>query len=418
MMRTNKFRFHFCISCALLFQSTVSFSPSIIHSTLIQQIDPNNHERNQKHVLTLPHSKKRVSSFQRNNPLNTLSPYSLTYKSKPKYATNLKSTANNNNDNSNIEEDNTNKASVALSSSITPQNLSSPTAVIDYLLSILTSDIGSIIIGSIGLLIALYNRLSTIDFDPSAVVSETYAESINIQSRNDLLAVFASGAVLLNGISKLDVTSVLAESVVLNGYKVDDENDPLYVNQDEQKVKETMFDQLTNERREDLNWAMKAVLSATPAKTAVLLASTMTMDKGESGSQSTSTWVPIIMSGILPFPSSTTESMTSFGIPNTLATPILDRFLKQENAKESYLPTLQALPGKVEFTYLPDNTQEALLLPIKVASSSNSSSTARGAEKERLFALALGSDTAKSFTPRDVAWCQVLARRMGTFMVG
>ena len=32
--------------------------------------------------------------------------------------------------------------------------------------------------------------------------------------------------------------------------------------------------------------------------------------------------------------------------------------------KESYLPTLQALPGKVEFTYLPSNAQEALLLPV------------------------------------------------------
>ena len=393
-MKTNKLRYQspIILICTLLFQSSIAFSPNTIHSTFIQLHHNNHHQRYEEHVL-VPHS-----LFHR-NPLNTLSQSPLTYKSK--YSTHL-------NSNNNSNQENTNKASVALSSSLTPQNLSSPTAIIDYILSILTSDIGSIIIGSIGLLIALYNRLSTIDFDSTAVISDTYAESINIQSRNDLLAVFASGAVLLNGISKLDVTSVLAESVVLNGYKVGDtdngDNDDglLYVNQEDQTVK-NICDTLTNEQRQDLNWAMKAVLSATPAKTAVLLTS-----RTEKLDDSQSTWVPILMSGIIPFSTeSSSSSSTSYGIPNTLSTPILDRFLKQQNAKESYLPTLQALPGKVEFTYLPDNTQEALLLPIQVDSG----------EKERLFALTLGSDTAKSFTPRDVAWCQVLARRMGTFMV-
>lgn len=76
-------------------------------------------------------------------------------------------------------------------------------------------------------------------------------------------------------------------------------------------------------------------------------------------------------------------------------TPILDRF-RTDSSKETYLPTLQALPGRVEFTYLPPNTQGALLLPVPVTR--------------------LGTDTAKSFTPRDVAWCQVLASRIGAFL--
>ena len=117
-------------------------------------------------------------------------------------------------------------------------------------------------------------------------------------------------------------------------------------------------------------------------------------------------WIPLLISGILP-----SSDLEKFTISKSLSTPILDRFLKQGNAKESYLPTLQALPGKVEFTYLPDNAQEALLLPIQT-------SITEGGEvrMETSYALALGSDTAKSFTPRDVAWCQVLARRLGDIM--
>ncbi len=348
-----------------------AFSPTIYSSTLINEHTL--HNRQQQHV---PLSRRLSITPQQ----KSLFPCTTTYKSN--HSTTLKSTSNDDNDKSN-------KASVALSSTIKPQNLSSPTAVIDYALSILTSDIGSIIIGSIGLLLALYNRLSTIDFDSSSV-SATYAESINIQSRNDLLAVFASGAVLLNGISKLDVTSVLAESVTLYGVKVDG---PLFVNQEENP-----FDQ-TKEKEKDLQWAMEAVLSATPAKTAVLLVSVGTL----TDKQRKSSWVPIMVSGIMP---SSPESKPLL-IPDTVGTPILDRFLKQDNAKESYLPTLQALPGKVEFTYLPENTQEALLVPIKIYDEQ---------DEDIVFALALGSDTAKSFTPRDVAWCQVLARRLGDIM--
>ena len=47
-------------------------------------------------------------------------------------------------------------------------------------------------------------------------------------------------------------------------------------------------------------------------------------------------------------------------------TTILDRFMldkmKQMQRNESYLPTQQALPEKLEFTYLPNNTQEEAML--------------------------------------------------------
>ncbi len=288
------------------------------------------------------------------------------------------------------------KASVSLSSDIispSSQEFNSPTAIIDYIISLLTSDIGSIIIGSIGLLLALYNRLSTIDFD-STTISTTYAESINIQSRNDLLAVFASGAVLLNGISKLDVTSALAESVILNGYTL---TKPIFINQD--YINQGLLN--SSSQQQDLEWAIESILSSTPAKTAVILKASSKISS--LNTNNTSNWIPVIMAGTVPLDFKELEPL--FLLPEKLSTPILDRFLKQDNAKESYLPTLQALPGKVEFTYLPDNAQEALLLPIQVS------------DADTLYALVVGSNTAKSFSPRDIAWCQVIAKRTGDKLI-
>jgi len=95
--------------------------------------------------------------------------------------------------------------------------------------------------------------------------------------------------------------------------------------------------------------------------------------------------------------------MTNQNIPSS--TPILDKFLK--SSKETYLPTLQALPGKAEFTYLPPNTQEVLLLAVPFVMDETKG-------KDIHWVLALASDTAKSLTPRDIAWCQVIASRLGT----
>lgn len=208
------------------------------------------------------------------------------------------------------------------------------------------------------------------------------------QSRIDLLAVFASGAVLLNGISKLDVTSALAESVVLEGMNVD----PTFVNGGgSSMLKGLVGDEDRLAVDAELTWAMTSVLESTPAQSAVLL----------EYQPAETQWVPIVHSGILPL-----EESLRMSLPKGLGTPILNRFLKDGGVqKESYLPTLQALPGKVEFTYLPPNAQEALILPIDVQSFDQDSSIK--------VALVLGSDTAKNFSPKDVAWCQVLSSRIG-----
>jgi hypothetical protein len=81
---------------------------------------------------------------------------------------------------------------------------------LDYSLRVILSDVGSIFLGSFGLLVCVVNHL--------LASSSSSADSIEVmgqQSRTDLLATFSSIALLLNGVSKLDVTSALAETVVL-----------------------------------------------------------------------------------------------------------------------------------------------------------------------------------------------------------
>lgn len=229
------------------------------------------------------------------------------------------------------------------------------TSGMDYVLSLIVSDVGSTVLGLLGLFICVAHRLADTD--------SLSADTLGQETRADLLAVFASGAVLLNGISKLDVTSALAESVVLDGEALEE---PVY---------NKVF-----EREKDVTWALESILSATPAKTAVLLS--LTEDS----------WTISAVAGVVPRDPRLRQA------PSVDATPILDRFRK-DSSKESYLPTLQALPGRVEFTYLPVNTQGALLLPVNAET-----------------VLVLGADTAKIFSPRDVAWCLSIATRIGTFL--
>lgn len=252
------------------------------------------------------------------------------------------------------------------------------TGIVDSVLTLLSSDGASIALGLLGITICLFNRLSHIDdYDALTAVADG-ADALGRQSRADLLAVFASGAILLNGISKLDVTSALAESVVLDGVQLDGTT----IYWEALEGVGLILDQNDNDSvQTEIAWALESVLDATPAKTAVIM----------SYDTSGGSWTPVAASGMVP-----AEESLQKALPQGRTTPILDRFQGGGMTKESYLPTLQALPGRVEFTYLPPNTQEALVLPMSSSS-----------------VLVLGSDTAKSCTPRDVAWAQVIASRLG-----
>ena len=306
--------------------------------------------------------------------------------------------------------------------------------ILDYILGIILSDIGSIIIGSLGLIVCLVNRLTWAADDDT-----TFAQVIGQQSRSDLLAVFSSIAFLLNGVSKLDVTSALAETVQLEGILLDSSNGNGGVPQwtqagtlwllghgddnadDDDDDDGGLVDPTKTTARhakQQVQWALDSVLSSTPAKSAVIVVynyydnTDVNNNNNNNGSATySSLWAPGVLAGVVPVQ----ESLRT-QIPKNVRTPILDRFLTQVSSsssssssssvrKESYLPTLQALPGKVEFTYLPSNTQAVLIVPITLT-------VDRSEEDHYPAVLVLGSDTAKSFTPRDVAWCQVLASRL------
>ena len=265
--------------------------------------------------------------------------------------------------------DNPKSATVRFTSPTT--TVSSNANLIDKALSWITSDIGSIVLGGIGLILLLVGRLV---LDSS--INQVDFEVTGAQTRANLLAVFAVGAVLLNGLSQLDVQSVLAEKVDLVGSVI--------VNPIVRSTNAIFVE------KESVSWVLSSIISATPANTAILLI--YSEEKK---------WKVLAHVGVVP--------------PNVLLddpklpdeTPIMNRLLRlptsNSERRESYLPTLQALPGRTEFTnhLLPPNTQAALLLPITL-----SGPTAFSA------ALLLGSNQARSFTPRDIAWCLTAVTRL------
>jgi hypothetical protein len=252
---------------------------------------------------------------------------------------------------------------------------------LDQLLAWLSSDVVSILLGSVGLLTVVIHRLIVLD------ASSTSADALTLETRADLLAVFACGSVLLDGVTRLDVTTALAESVVLEGNHLSEPE----INLEEQNEMEDSEDDGNNDIQKTLIWALNSLLCATPAQTAIVLKQ-----------NSTGEWKIQSRAGVVPTnPSSLSSHTTTWGqVPEK--SPILDRVGSRGNNVETYLPTLSALPGRLEFTYLPSNTQLALLIPTKMSDGG--------------CVLVLGSNTAKSFSPRDIAWSRVIAERIGEYV--
>lgn len=238
---------------------------------------------------------------------------------------------------------------------------------IDASLTWINSDTGSIVLGITGLVLLLISRFMEVE------ETEFSVERLGAETRTNLLAVMAIGAVLLNGFSKLDVETATAEKVVLDGTDIPE---PTFITA--AATTETEF----NVAAEDVSWVLQSTCAATPANTAVLVSC-----------DPESQWKPIAFVGMVP----DNLLLHEPEIPET--TPILNRFLQNNDRQESYLPTLQALPGKTELVkfFLPVSTQAALLVPV-----------------DRTTVLLLGSNQARSFTPRDIIWIQSVAARLRT----
>jgi hypothetical protein len=299
----------------------------------------------------------------------------------------------NSNSNSNSKETST-KASVRFSG-IDLDKDNTATNPIDYLLRLITSDVGSIVLGLSGVVLLLVGRslldngyIDSLTATAGMSITAMQVESMGQETRSNLLAVFACGAVLLNGISKLDITSVLAETVTLEGKELDA---PLLVTTDQSSS--------LLKSSSSVQWVLESLLTATPAKTAVLLQRT-------EGS-----WKILALAGIVPDAWAAAALSSAKDTPQLLPyMPIIERFQSGSN-RESYLPTLQALPGRSEFTYLPDNTQAVLLIPVLTGDS-----TAAATAAATTTVLALGADQARSFTPRNVAWSQAVAAKLAAEM--
>jgi len=270
---------------------------------------------------------------------------------------------------------------------------------LDYSLRVILSDVGIIFLGSFGLLVCVVNHILA-----SSSSSADNIADMGQQSRTDLLATFSSIALLLNGVSKLDVTSALAETVVLEG---DREETVQYTDVGRQWLRSSSSSNISSENEQSttekrVQWALESILYSSPAETAVLMV------------HDTSSWRPGLFTGVVPNAIRQFLNCNPMMIQKSTSTPILDRFLTVGPTKESYLPTLQSLPGKVEFLpYLPANTQAVLILPVTACSTSNGNDTRNTAEPAAV--LVLGSATAKVFTPRDIAWCQLIASRLNKF---
>jgi Cofactor assembly of complex C subunit B, CCB2/CCB4 len=269
---------------------------------------------------------------------------------------------------------------------------------VDDALRWVTSDVGSIALGSVGLVALLLSQIilgvgGASDGDSSIVVP------LEVATRSNLLAVFACGAVLVNGVGKLDVKTAKAESVALQGFAFPHPVIVEGIDIDPSRAAKCW--------KEQSAWVLQSVLAATPASTAVMVA--YEDDDHEEESSASPQWKVAGAAGILP-----AADVSELALPDVAATPILNK-ARSSGRDESYLPTLQALPGRTEFGgYLPSNTQAVLIVPVVVGTSAaGAPSTASTTPGPAQLVLVLGSDRARSYTPRDIVWCQALAARLG-----
>lgn len=187
--------------------------------------------------------------------------------------------------------------------------------------------------GSFGLLTILVNRISI----PIEVVS-------NLQSRSDIISVIACSAILLSSISDQDIQTKERPTVPLVGYAL-------------KSVETLPANQIGKYTTSSIDWLLKSLCN-----------------------------IPTVTS-VHVYVDSTFISRC--GVVGDLNKSLVDMPILREtinNKKQVYLPDLQILPGKIEFTYLPVNAQSVLIIPLL----------------EAYGAIILATNKAKSFNSGDL----------------
>ncbi|WP_404785391.1 cofactor assembly of complex C subunit B [Altericista sp. CCNU0014] len=190
-------------------------------------------------------------------------------------------------------------------------------------------------VGSFGGLLLLLNRLMT-------------AELTNSQARSDALGVILSALLILTGLLWQRVQPRMPESVELIGAQ-GFELDP------------TLPDAI----KVELAWASHSLLTNTVTKSVVVWYEGKTL----------------LRRGVLG-----TEAELTPG-------PIVKRALDTE--KPIYLVALKLYPGRVEFPYLPENTQGVICQPLG-----------------KQGVLILGANAPRSYTQQDEAWVAAIADKL------
>ena len=216
--------------------------------------------------------------------------------------------------------------------------------------NIISNQTFSLWAGIIGIFVILFNRLS-IDLE---LVTD-------IQSRADLISLIACSALLLNVLSEQDITARDRDAIALVGYSL---KEPL------------IYD--NNERNNKLmKWLIKSILSTTPVTSIHIMINGKVIGRG----------------GVIGNGDNKSETI------NTNNMPILKKALV--NKEEVYLPDLQILPGKVEFTYLPINAQSVLILPLSINNNND--------DNNNNNSIILSTNQAKILKLNDLAKIRVLS---------
>ncbi len=192
-----------------------------------------------------------------------------------------------------------------------------------------------IVVGGLGAVLLLINRLLTPDITDS-------------QARADVLGVILSGVLILTGLLWQQVQPQLPDAVELIG--------------EEGFV---LAPDLPERIKIELAWASHLLLTNTVTRSLVVFY------QGQV----------LLRRGIL-----STKSEVTIG-------PILKRVL--ETQKPVYLVNLKVYPGKIEFDYLPENTQGIICQPIG---------------KEGV--LILGANAPRSYTKQDENWIAGIADKL------
>ena len=161
-----------------------------------------------------------------------------------------------------------------------------------------------LVVGGLGGTLLLLNRMTTLDLTTT-------------QSRSDALGIFMSAILILCGLLWQKIQPRQPEAVTLEG-----------------EIGIDLDETLPVELQTELAWASHSLLANTPAKTLLIY------DRDRT----------LMRRGVLA------------GEPHLTLGTITERVLKTH--KPVYLVDLKLYPGRVEFSYLPPNTQGVICQPL------------------------------------------------------